>query len=192
MTNDLTVTPTDLDGVMVLEPRQYGDPDRGPFFESWNRGKMAEHGLDHDFTQDNQSLSVPVHTLRGLHFQVPPEDQAKLVRCIVGEIFDVAVDLRATSPTYGHWIGETLSPENRKQLLVPEGFAHGFVTLKPDTIVAYKCTGRYAPGAEGALRWDSCGIDWPFDGQPVLKASDAEAEGLADFATPFDADWSAR
>lgn len=190
MMNDLRVRDTDIACVKVLQPKEYGDPERGPFFESWNRAKMRAHELDYDFTQDNQSTSRPVHTLRGLHLQRPPHAQAKLVRCISGAIFDVAVDIRAGSDTYGQWVGETLTPENRFQMLVPEGFAHGFVTLKADTIVAYKCTGTYSNRHEMALHWDSCGIEWPFEGTPVLKDSDATAPALADFETPFDEYWS--
>lgn len=186
MSNDLNVTQTDLPGVVLLEPTQYGNSDpRGPFFESWNRDKMRAHGLKYDFVQDNQSLSYPKHTLRGLHLQAPPFGQTKLVRCVVGAIFDVAVDIRTGSPTYGAWVGFELSAENRRQLLVPEGFAHGFVTLQENCIVNYKCTDLYAPQHEAALRWDSCGIDWPFEGDPVINDKDADAPTLAAFDSPF-------
>jgi len=147
---------------------------------------MLEHGIDIDFVQDNHSLSAQVGTVRGLHFQSPPHAQDKLVRCGRGWLFDVAVDIRKGSPTYGQWVGEELSFENGKQLLVPKGFLHGFMTLEPDTEIIYKCSDYYAPECDGAVRWDSCGIDWPLDvAAPVLSDKDKVAPLLADFDSPF-------
>lgn len=130
-------------------------------------------------------MSAATGTLRGLHFQAPPHAQGKLVRCGRGALYDVAVDIRRGSPTYGAWTGVELSFENGRQLWVPPGFAHGFVTLQPDTEICYKCTEYYAPQADGAVRWDSCGIDWPLAGDPVLSAKDAAAPALAEFDSPF-------
>ena len=147
---------------------------------------MLNEGLDFDFVQDNHSVSSTVGTVRGLHFQSPPHAQDKLVRCGRGSLFDVAVDIRKNSPTYGQWVGEELSFENGKQLLVLAGFLHGFMTLEPDTEIVYKCTDYYAPECDGAVRWDSCGIDWPVDSiTPVLSEKDEAAQTLADFSSPF-------
>ena len=184
----MIVTETALAGVLIVEPARHGD-DRGFFSESWNKQRMEDAGLSFDFVQDNHSLSAQPGTLRGLHYQSPPHAQAKLVRCGRGRLFDVAVDVRKGSPTYGNWIGVELTFENGKQLLVPTGFLHGFITLEPDTEVIYKVTDFYAPECDGAVRWDSCGIDWGFDGTPVLSDKDADAIALADFDSPFD--WSA-
>ena len=179
---------TDLDGVVILTPQRFGDS-RGFFSESWNRARMAEAGFDIDWVQDNHSLSAQAGTVRGLHFQAPPHAQAKLVRCGRGALWDVAVDIRRGSPTYGQWVGTELSFENGRQLLVPEGFAHGFVTLEPMTEILYKCSDYYAPAADGAVRWDSCGIDWPLPddmgGDPILSEKDAAAPSLAEFDSPF-------
>ena len=147
---------------------------------------MLDCGVDIDFVQDNHSLSAQVGTVRGLHLQSPPHAQDKLVRCGRGRLFDVAVDIRKGSPTYGQWVGEELSFENGKQLLVPKGFLHGFMTLEPDTEIIYKCSDYYAPECDGAVRWDSCGIDWPLDvAAPVLSDKDKVAPLLADFDSPF-------
>ena len=180
----MQIEETGLPGLKVLTPARFGDS-RGFFSESWNRRRMAEQGLDLDFVQDNHSLSRAPGTLRGLHFQSPPAAQDKLVRCGQGALFDVAVDIRKGSPSYGAWFGIELSAENGKQLLVPKGFLHGFVTRVPDTEVIYKCTDYYAPECDGAVAWDSCGIDWEFDGTPVLSEKDAAAPTLADFDSPF-------
>ena len=149
---------------------------RGFFGETYSRRRYAEMGIDIEFVQDNHSLSHAVGTLRGLHFQAPPTAQGKLVRCGRGEIFSVAVDIRQGSPTYG---------KNGHQLYVPIGFAHGFVTLEPDSEIVYKCTDYYSPETEGAVRWDSCGIDWPLSGDPILSDKDQIAPALADFDSPF-------
>jgi len=180
----MKVTATVLPDVLLIEPARFGD-NRGFFSESWNKERMAEHGISVDFVQDNHSLSSAVGTVRGLHFQAPPNAQAKLVRCGRGVLFDIAVDIRKGSPTYGQWVGEELSFENGKQLFIPEGFAHGFITRTPDTEIIYKCNAYYAPESDGAILWDSCGIDWGFNGTPELSAKDANAPSFASFDSPF-------
>ena len=142
-------------------------------------------GIDVEFVQDNHSLSRTVGTLRGLHFQAPPAAQGKLVRCGRGAIFDVAVDIRLGSPTYGQWEGYKLTAENGNHVYVPVGFVHGLVTLEPDSEIVYKCTDYYSPEAEGAVRWDSCGIEWPISDKPTLSYKDRVAPSLADFNSPF-------
>ncbi|MFA3920761.1 dTDP-4-dehydrorhamnose 3,5-epimerase [Ruegeria hyattellae] len=180
----MNVDETALPGVRILTPARFGDA-RGFFSESWNKRLLVEHGITLDFVQDNHSLSSRPGTIRGLHFQAPPHAQDKLVRCGRGALFDVVVDIRKGSPTYGHWTGVELSAENGKQLLVPKGFLHGFVTRQPGTEICYKCTDYYAPDCDGAVRWDSCGIDWGVHGDPVLSDKDAAAPALADFDSPF-------
>lgn len=174
--------------VKRLVPRRFGD-DRGWFSESWNRRTLGELGLDLDFVQDNHSLSRTPGTVRGLHFQSPPHAQAKLVRCGRGALFDVVVDIRRGSPTYGRWVGAELTEENGHQLFIPVGFLHGFVTRTPDTEVVYKCTDYYAPECDGAVRWDDpdIGISWGLDSaQAILSEKDARAPNLRDFTTPFE------
>jgi dTDP-4-dehydrorhamnose 3,5-epimerase len=180
----MNVIKTPLPGVLILEPARFGDA-RGFFSESWNKRRMAEHGLEYDFVQDNHSMSSEVGTLRGLHFQSPPHAQAKLVRCGRGRFLDAVVDVRVGSPTYGRWLTEELSFDNGRQLLILEGFLHGFLTREPMTEIIYKCTDYYAPECDGAVRWDSCGIDWGLSGDPILSPKDAAAPALADFASPF-------
>ena len=182
----MNVTETKLPGVLLLEPRRFGD-ERGFFSESWNRKTFLDHGIDMDFVQDNHSLSATVGTVRGLHFQSPPHAQAKLVRCGRGRLFDVAVDIRKGSPTFGQWVGYELSFENGLQLLIPAGFLHGFVTREPDTEIIYKCSDYYAPDCDGAVRFDDpdLGIDWGLSGDPVLSEKDANAPLMADFDSPF-------
>ena len=180
----MQIEKTELPGVLVLTPRRFGDA-RGFFAETWSRRRLAEAGIEAEFVQDNHSLSAKAGTLRGLHFQVPPHAQGKLVRCGRGTLWDVAVDLRRGAPTYGAWTGAELSAENGRQLWIPPGFAHGFVTLTDDTEIVYKCTDDYAPEAERALRWDSCGIDWPLSDPPILSEKDAAAPPLEAFDTPF-------
>ena len=182
----MQVEDTPLAGLKVITPRRFGDH-RGFFAETWSRPALAAHGIGIDFVQDNHSLSATVGTVRGLHFQKPPRAQAKLVRCGRGCLFDVAVDIRRGSPTYGRWFGAELSAENGRQLLIPAGFAHGFVTREPHTEIVYKCSDTYAPETEGALRWDDpgIGIDWGLTGEPVISAKDGAAGLLADFDTPF-------
>ena len=168
----------------LIVPQRFGD-NRGFFGETYSRSRYAEMGIDVEFVQDNHSLSHALGTLRGLHYQAPPAAQGKLVRCGRGAIFDVAVDIRRGSPTYGEWEGYKLSAENGHQLYVPVGYAHGFVTLEPDSEIIYKCTDYYAPDTEGAVRWDSCGIKWPLSGDPIHIDKDAFAHVLADFDIPF-------
>lgn len=172
--------------VQLIRPRRFGD-NRGWFTETYNRATFEGMGITQTFVQDNHSLSVPRFTLRGLHFQTPPRGQDKLVRCIRGRIFDVAVDVRSGSPTYGQWVGAELSAENGHQLFIPIGFAHGFVTLEPDCEITYKCSDTYAPDADGGIRWDSAGIDWPMPAGtlPELSDKDRKLPGLADFDSPF-------
>ena len=180
----MQVEPTALPDVKLIRPRRFGDH-RGFFAETWNAAAFAEAGLDVAFVQDNHSLSAQAGTLRGLHFQAPPHGQGKLVRCGRGALFDVAVDIRRGSPTWGRWVGRDLTAENGHMLWIPEGFAHGFVTRAPDTEICYKCTGFYAPDAEGALRWDGAGVDWGLDGPPVLSEKDADAPALDALRSPF-------
>lgn len=155
--------------------------------ETYNQPAFARLGITCTFVQDNHSLSTPAFTLRGLHFQTAPHGQDKLVRCVRGRIFDVAVDVRKGSPTFGHWVGAELSAENGDQLFIPIGFAHGFLSLEPDCEVSYKCSDTYAPDADGGIRWDSVGIDWPIpDGiAPELSDKDRVQPALADFDSHF-------
>ncbi|MGM0660511.1 MAG: dTDP-4-dehydrorhamnose 3,5-epimerase [Pseudomonadota bacterium] len=180
------VLTTELPDVMIIEPPRFGDS-RGFFSESWNRRRMAEAGIDIDFVQDNHSMSYQPGTLRGLHFQTPPHAQAKLVRCGRGRLYDVAVDIRQGSPTYGAWTGTELSFENGRQLLVPKGFLHGFVTRDPDTEIIYKCSDYYAPDCDAGVRFDDpdIGIDWDLDADPVLSEKDAAAPRLRDLPAYF-------
>ncbi len=183
MVMDLSVSP-----VRLIKPRRHGDA-RGWFTEVYSEPAFAELGITCRFVQDNHSLSVPAFTLRGLHFQTPPRGQDKLVRCIRGRIFDVAVDVRAGSPTYGQWVGAELSAQNGHQLFIPIGFAHGFLTLETDCEVTYKCSDTYAPAHDGGIRWDdpAIGIDWPLPSGAVPETSpkDGVQPLLADFASPF-------
>ncbi|MCE1237729.1 MAG: dTDP-4-dehydrorhamnose 3,5-epimerase [Hyphomicrobiales bacterium] len=178
--------------VRVITPRRFGD-DRGWFCETHSdRNFTRDTGLEIRFVQDNQSLSHPVHTLRGIHFQRPPHAQAKLVRCLKGRIFDVAVDLRRGSPTYAGWVGVELDAASGRQLFIPAGFGHGFVTLEPDTEVFYKVDDFYAADCDGGVRWDdpAIGVDWglPADVAPALSPKDAALPALAEFDSPFDYD----
>lgn len=174
--------------VQLIEPRRFEDA-RGWFTETYSKRAFAERGIACDFVQDNHSLSRPAFTLRGLHFQTPPHAQDKLVRCIRGRIFDVAVDLRRGSPSYGKWTAAELSAENGRQLFVPVGFAHGFLTLEPDCEIVYKCSALYAPAHDAGLRWDDAivAVDWPLPAgvEPELSAKDAALPALAGFDSPF-------
>jgi len=166
--------------VILLEPRVFGD-DRGFFYESYNRQAFREAtGVDTDFVQDNHSRSVK-GVLRGLHYQQPPKSQGKLVRVVAGEVFDVAVDIRRDSPTFGKWVGEVLSAENRRQLWIPPGFAHGFLTLSEVAEFLYKTTDYYSPQHERCIRWDdpTIGVVWPLDAEPRLSLKDMEGGALA-------------
>lgn len=177
--------------VVLVHTKRFGD-ERGWFSETYNESVFSARGISDRFVQDNHSLSIPVGTLRGLHFQTPPFAQAKLVRCIRGRIFDVAVDIRRSSPTFGHWVGAELSAENGKQLYVPVGFAHGFVTLEPSTEVTYKVSNVYSPENDGGIRWndEQIGVNWllPDDLVPTLSAKDEGQPLLRDFDSPFDYD----
>lgn len=178
---------TALPGVLILTPKRFGD-DRGFFSEVWNRDALRAQGIDIDFVQDNHSLSRPVGTVRGLHYQAPPHAQDKLVRCGAGVVFDVAVDVRAGSPHYGRWVGVELSAENGRQLLIPKGFLHGFVTRAPNSELLYKCSDVYAPDCDGAVRFDDpdLAIDWGIDAaSAVLSPKDLAAQRFADFQSPF-------
>lgn len=174
-------------GVTLLKPRRLAD-DRGWFSETWTRRDAAALGIAADFVQDNHSLSRTPGTLRGLHFQVPPHAHAKLIRCLRGRIFDAVVDLRRGSPTYGRWTAVELSGANGWQLFVPVGFGHGFMTLEPDTEVAYKISDYYAPECDRGLRHDdpAIGIAWPkVPGGPVLSGRDRALPDLSGFDSPF-------
>ena len=170
----------------LIKPKRYGD-NRGFFAETYSFLKYLELGVDVEFVQDNHSLSSEVGTLRGLHFQAPPRAQAKLVRCGRGAIFDVAVDIRCGSPTYGEWDGHEITAENGHQLFIPVGFAHGFITLEPNSEIVYKCSDYYAPETEGTVLWNDpeIGIEWPTVSAPILSDKDADAPLLADFESPF-------
>ena len=171
----------------MITPKRFGDH-RGFFAETYSASVLAEHGIKEHFVQDNHSLSAQIGTVRGLHFQAPPHAQAKLVRCGRGVLFDVAVDIRSGSPTYGQWFGAELSSDNGRQMFIPAGFAHGFATRAPNTEIIYKCSDYYAPETEGALRFDDpdIGIDWGLgETAPILSEKDAAAGSLADFDSPF-------
>ena len=174
---------------ILITPRRMGD-ERGWFSETYNARRLAEHGVTNLFCQDNQSLTRVTGTLRGLHFQHPPHAQAKLVRCLAGRIFDVAVDIRRGSPSFGRWVGVELSAENGKQLLVPVGYAHGFLTLEPDCMVAYKVDDFYSADCDAGIAWNDpdIAIDWPIDGSPQLSAKDSALPPLASLDAAFDYD----
>ncbi len=183
----MQVEDTPLKGLKVLTPTRHGDH-RGFFSESYSARLLAKHGIETVFVQDNHSLSMVAGTIRGLHFQAPPHAQDKLVRCGRGALFDVAVDLRRGSPSFGRWFGTELSFENGRQLFIPSGFAHGFVTRQPETEIVYKCSDYYAPLAEGAVRWNDTdlAIDWGLDGTPpLLSDKDAKAQPLREVVSPF-------
>lgn len=176
--------------VISLTPRAFADP-RGWFSETYHQARAAEAGIDIVFCQDNQSFSRTAGTIRGLHYQRPPFAQAKLVRCVRGSIWDVAVDARRGSPTYGQWVGAKLSAENRRQLYLPIGFLHGFVTLEADTEVAYKVSAFYDPASDGGVRWDDAdlALPWPLNGNvPLVSEKDAKMPSFAEFDSPFEYD----
>ena len=183
----MLIEDTALAGVKIVTPKKFGDA-RGFFSETYNRQVFARSGLDLEFVQDNQSLSAEVGTIRGLHFQSPPFAQDKLVRVVRGAILDVAVDIRRSSPTFGQHVAVELSRENWRQLLVPIGFAHGFVTLEPDTEVIYKVTNYYSPANDLGLAFDdpALGIDWRVDlSRAVLSDKDRRHPKLADLPHVF-------
>jgi len=176
----MKIVPCEIEGPLIIEPQVFGD-ERGFFMESWNAARFAEAGLDIAFVQDNHSRSQK-GVLRGMHFQ-NPGPQGKLVRVVSGAVYDVAVDLRRSSPTFGKWVGVELSAENKRMFWVPQGFAHGFLTLEDDTDFLYKCDAPYAPQNEHSLAWDdpAVGIEWPLDGIDVqLSAKDREGKALAE------------
>ena len=175
----MNVIETELTGVRILEPQVFGDA-RGWFMESWSKKKMEDAGILVDFVQDNHSFSAQKGTLRGLHYQLNPMAQAKLLRVSRGAIFDVAVDIRHGSPTYAKWVGVELTAENYRQLFIPRGFAHGFITLTDDVEVQYKADNFYAPDCDGNIRWDDpeIGVAWPL-APVVLSEKDAKAPLLS-------------
>lgn len=177
----MRVSASAIADVKLIEPKVHGD-DRGFFMESWNAHRFAEAGLDVSFVQDNHSKSAK-GVLRGLHYQIS-KPQGKLVRVVVGKVFDVAVDLRRSSADFGRWVGYELSAENKRQLWIPEGFAHGFVTLANDTEFLYKCTDAYIPELERVIRWDDpdLAIDWPIE-MPLLSAKDSAGAAFAEAET---------
>lgn len=177
----MKVTPTKLEGVLIVEPAVFGD-ERGYFLETYNMPRYADAGIGGAFVQDNLSCSA-TGVLRGLHFQ-NPHTQGKLVSVLRGEVFDVAVDIRSGSPTFGQWVGVTLSGENKLQLYIPEGFAHGFYTMRDDTLFAYKCTGIYHPESELTIIWDDpdIGIAWPA-ASPIVSAKDLAGRPLKEVGT---------
>lgn len=183
----IEVTSLRIPEVRLITPQKFGD-ERGFFSETYNKQTMAEAGFDTEFVQDNQSLSAAKGVLRGLHFQAPPFAQAKLVRCTRGAIYDVAVDIRKGSPTYGEWVGAEISAENWTQIFVPRGFAHGFVTLEPMTEVQYKVDNFYDGPSDGGLPYDdpAFGIEWPDVGELTLSDKDKAHISFADFDSPFD------
>jgi len=178
----MKIEQTELEGVLEITPPRYED-DRGWFSETWNSEKFSAGGVAYEWVQDNESMSVSVGTVRGIHFQIEPCAQDKLVRATHGRIFDVAVDLRSSSPTFGQWVGRELSSDIGNQLLVPKGFGHGFATLTPDCRVAYKVSARYDASCDRGVAWNdpALGIDWPIaPAAAVLSAKDAAAPVIAD------------
>ena len=184
----MTFTKTELEGVYIIEPKVFGDH-RGWFEESWSKAGFEANGQFYDFVQDNHSFSAQKGTLRGLHFQKGEYSQAKLVRCVRGEILDVAVDLRHESPTYKKWAGVVLSAENHLELLIPRGFAHGFVTLTDNVEFLYRVDNFYAPEHEASIRYDDpeIGVDWRLENgvKPILAAKDDAAPYLKDYGILF-------
>jgi len=177
----MKVTPLAIPDVVLLEPKVFGD-ERGFFFESFNQKAFEEAtGCSPTFVQDNHSRSRK-GVLRGLHYQLPPKAQGKLVRVVRGEVFDVAVDIRRASPTFGQWVGERLSEPNKQQLWIPEGFAHGFVTLSDTAELLYKTTDYYAPDLERCIRWNDrgIGIEWTVVDNPILSVKDSRCDRLVD------------
>lgn len=183
----LTVDALKIPGPLLITPAKFED-ERGYFMETFNAPEFALLGVDATFVQDNQSYSKRAGTVRGLHFQTPPQPQAKLVRALSGSIFDVAVDLRQGSRTYGEWCAVTLTADDGRQLFIPRGFAHGFCTLEPDTVVAYKVDGLYSAAADSGLFWadPDLGVRWPVSpDDAILSQKDARLPRFRDFASPF-------
>lgn len=176
----MKVIETNLKSVLILEPKVFGDS-RGWFMETWSKAKFEAAGLEFEFLQDNQSFSAQKGTLRGLHYQLNPMAQAKLVRCTRGELLDVAVDIRKNSPQFAQWTSVVLSAENKRQLLIPRGFAHGFITLTDNVEIQYKADNFYSPQCDGNIRWDDpqIGIDWTAE-PSILSDKDKNAPTLAE------------
>ena len=178
-------TPLTIDGLFRIEPARHGD-ERGWFSETFRDDAFRANAADVAFVQENRSFSQKSGTLRGLHFQTPPRAQGKLVSCLAGALWDVAVDIRHGSPTYGQWHGMELTPENGVQFWIPAGFAHGFCTLVDNTVIGYKCTDTYAPDHDAGIAWDSAGIDWPDGADPeTLSGKDRTQPKLADLGEVF-------
>lgn len=185
----MDILPTDIPAVKLMRPKRFGDH-RGYFAETYSQAKFADAGIDLVFVQDNESVSAEVGTVRGLHFQKPPHAQDKLVRCVRGKLLDVAVDIRKGSPTFGQHVTAVLSADNGDQLLVPAGFAHGFATLEPDTMISYKVTDVYAPQCDAGILWSdpALGIDWRVSGgenKAILSDKDVKLPTLAELDSPF-------
>jgi dTDP-4-dehydrorhamnose 3,5-epimerase len=181
-----TITPLAIPDVLLITPKRHGDA-RGWFSETWSHRALAGTPADTTFVQDNQAFSAAKGTLRGLHFQKAPHAQGKLIRALRGTIFDVVVDIRQGSPTYGRWVSAELTAEGGEQLWVPRGFAHAYCTITPDCEIFYKVDNLYAPDAEGGLAWDDpdLGIPWPIDGEPLLSGKDKTLPRLKDLG-PID------
>ena len=181
----INVEKTELDGVFIIEPKAFGD-NRGWFMESYSKRDLEANGIKADFVQDNRSYSAKKGIVRGLHFQRNPMCQAKMLTCLRGAIMDVAVDLRKNSPTYKKWISVELTEENRKQIFIPKGFAHGFVTLTDDVEIFYKCDAFYSPEHDGGIRFDDpeIGVDWGIT-DPILSEKDKNAPFLKDIELDF-------
>ncbi len=182
----MNVIKSRLPGILILEPKVFGDH-RGYFMESYNRQAFDKHGVDYDLVQDNQSMSAEAGTLRGLHYQLNPKAQTKIVRCLHGAFYDVVVDIRRNSPTYGKWEGFIISAENQRQIVVPRGFAHAVCTIAPYTIVFYKVDNTYSPEHERGILWNDSdlNIDWPVT-NPVLSDKDKTWPTLKHIETNFD------
>lgn len=180
----MEIEKTFIEGLLIIRPKIFNDG-RGYFFESWNKQSFIKAGITSEFVQDNQSLSQK-GVLRGLHFQNPPHAQAKLVRVITGAVLDIAVDIRKNSPTYGKHFGIELNAENKTMFFIPEGFAHGFVTLRDDTIFSYKCAGFYNKESEESILWNDpdLGIDWGIE-NPLLSPKDMSGKLMKDFKSQF-------
>ena len=181
----MNIIKTPLKGLIIIEPPVFGD-ERGYFMETFSERAFAKNDMDVHFVQDNESMSGK-NVLRGLHFQAPPNAQGKLVSVVSGRVFDVAVDIRKSSPTYGQSFGIELSAENKKRLYIPPGFAHGFLTLEENTIFQYKCTDFYVPQSEGGIAWDDPGINiqWPQKADLIISEKDKNNPLFVDFNTPF-------
>ncbi len=180
----MEILKTKIEGLFIIKPKVFSD-DRGYFFESFRLDKFRELGIDFDFVQDNESKSQK-GVLRGLHFQDPPFDQGKLVKVVKGAVIDVAVDIRAKSPTYGKWVSHELSEYNKTMFWIPPGFAHGFLTLEDETIFQYKCTNYYNKDSEGSIRWNdpNLGINWGID-KPLVSDKDNQAPFFNDYKSKF-------